>query len=207
MSRSGTDGFSLVETVAAMALTSTIVLALGLIIGLWLPNWRRGFADLQQADLVGLGLERLLEDISVAEYVTPWGGAPGPLFEGDRSSVVFVRSAIGPNARPQLEIVRIAATSDERGPALIRTHAPFAPTASGGPAQPFAFTDPVAIVRAPYQVTFAYADPARVWAQDWRNQERLPQAIRVTIADGSGQRQPVSIVMRLKHTERGAPDR
>ncbi len=206
MNRSGTEGFSLLEMLAALALTSTIVLALGLITGLWLPNWRHGFTDLQQADLVGLGLERLLEDISEAEYVTPSGGAPGPLFEGDHSSVVFVRSAIGPNARPQLEIVRIAATSDEAGPSLIRTRASFAPIAHGGPAKPIVFTDPVAIMGAPYQVTFVYADPARVWAQDWKNQDRLPDVIRVTIADGSGHRQPVSMVIRLKHTARGAPD-
>ena len=207
VSRSGTDGFSLLEMVATIALTSLIVLVLSLIAGQWLPNWRHGFADLQQADLVGLGFERLLGDISVAQYVTPWGGAPGPLFEGDPFSVVFVRTAIGPNARPQLEIVRIAATSDERGPALVRSRAPFAPTMQGGRAQPIEFTDPVTVIRAPYKVTFAYADPTLAWAQDWRNQERLPEAIRLTVADGSGQRQPLSIVMRLKHTARATPDR
>src|SRR5271165_359112 len=107
MSQSRTDGFSPLEAVAAVALTATIILALGSITGLWLPNWRRGFADLQRADLVGQGLALLLDDLSVAEYVTPWGEAPGPLFEGDLSSVVFVRSAIGPDSRPQLEVVRI----------------------------------------------------------------------------------------------------
>src|SRR5208283_418030 len=131
MSQSKTDGFSLLEAVAAISLTATILLALSSITGLWLPNWRRGFADLQRADLIGLGLERLLEDLSVAEYVTPWGDAPGPLFEGDPTSVVFVRSATGPNSRPQLEVVRIAEASDDQGRALMRTHSKFAPIAPG----------------------------------------------------------------------------
>ena len=207
MSRSGSDGFTLLEMTAAIALTSMIFLALSLITAQWLPNWRRGFAVLQQADLVSLGFERLIGDISVAEYVTPWGGAPDPLFEGDRSSVVFVRFAIGPNAKPQLEIVRIAATSDERGPALVRTKAPFAPGALAGSPQPIVFADPVVIIPAPYQVTFEYADPTHVWVQNWKNEERLPQAVRVTIVNGSAQRQPLSIIVPLKHTARGAPDR
>ena len=154
VSQSRTDGFSLLEATASIALTATILVGLSSITGLWLPNWRRGFADLQRADGLGQDLERLLEDLSVAEYVTPWGNAPGPLFEGDPSSVVFVRSAIGPNARPELEVVRFGAGSEERGPALMRTRVSFAPGAPGGPAQPLAFTDPTALVRAPYQITF-----------------------------------------------------
>ena len=207
MSRSRIDGFSLLEAIAAVALTATILLALSSITGIWLPNWRRGFADLQQADLVGEGLERLLEDLSVAEYVTPWGDAPGPLFEGDPASIVFVRSAIGPNARPELEVVRIAAGSDDRGPALMRTRAPFAPSAQGGPEQPLAFGDPVALVRAPYRIAFAFAGAVQVWAQRWKKEERLPAAIRVTLVDASGKRQPMSTIVRLKHTARGVPKR
>lgn len=205
MSRSRTDGFSLLEAVAAVALTATIMLTLSSITGLWLPNWRRGFAGLQRADLVGLGVERLLADLSVAEYVTPWGDAPGPLFEGDPSSVVFVRSAIGPNSRPQLEVVRIAAASDDRGPALIRTHSKFAPIARGRPAQPVAFTDPVALIRAPFRVVFAYAGPEHVWAERWKNEQRLPEAIMVTILDASGRAQAASTVVLLKITAPGVP--
>ena len=205
MSRSGTEGFSLMEAVAAVALTSTIILSLSSITGVWLPNWRRGFADLQRADLVGLGVERLLDDLSLAEYVTPWADAPGPLFEGRPTSVVFVRSAIGPNAGALLEVVRVAEGSDERGPALVRTRSGFAPTARGRPAEPAAFTDPVALIRAPLKVIFAYAGSDHVWAEQWINQDRLPEAIRVTVVDGRGKRQPGSTVVQLKMTAPGAP--
>jgi general secretion pathway protein J len=205
VSPSKTDGFSLLEAVAAVALTATIILALSTVTGLWLPNWRRGFVDLQRADLVGLGLERLLADLSVAEYVTPWGDAPGPLFEGDPSSVVFVRSAIGPNSRPQLEVVRIAEISDDRGPALVRSHSKFAPIARGRPAEPIAFADPVALIRAPFRIVFAYAGPEHVWAERWKNEERLPEDIRVTILDASHRALAASTVVRLKITAPGVP--
>ena len=49
-------GFSLIEAMAALALTAIIILALSSVAGQWLPNWRRGFVDLQRADLLGIGL-------------------------------------------------------------------------------------------------------------------------------------------------------
>jgi general secretion pathway protein J len=207
VSRSRIEGFSLLEAVAAVALTSTIVLALSSITGLWLPNWRRGFEILQRSDLVELGLERIAEDLSVAEFVTPWADAPGPLFEGDPASVTFVRSAIGPNARPELEVVHIAEASDSRGPAFVRTRSRFTPVEPGRPAGPSGSTDPVALIRAPLQVRFAYAGPEHVWAQRWKNEERLPEAIRVTIVDASSRAQVASTVVRLKITAPGVPKR
>ena len=121
---------------ATLALTATIILALSSVAGQWLPNWRRGFVDLQRADLLGVGLERLVNDLSAAEYVTPSAGARAPLFEGDASSVIFVRSAIGPDAYPHLEIVRLAEIKEDRGLAMVRTRARFAPTAPKPPGAP-----------------------------------------------------------------------
>ena len=141
-------GFSLIEAMATLALTATIILALSSVAGQWLPNWRRGFVDLQRADLLGVGLERLVDDLSAAEYVTPSADARAPLFEGDASSVIFVRSAIGPDAYPHLEIVRLAEVKEDRGLAMVRTRARFAPTgpkARDAPAQPIAFGDPVTL--------------------------------------------------------------
>ena len=50
-------GFSMIEALATLALTATIILALSSVAGQWLPNWRRGFVDLQRVDLLGIGLE------------------------------------------------------------------------------------------------------------------------------------------------------
>ena len=123
MKRTNSDsrvaGFSLIEAMATLALTATIILALSSVAGQWLPNWRRGFVNLQRADLLGVGLEQLVDDLSAAEYVTPSGEARAPLFEGDASSVIFVRSAIGPDAYPHLETVRLAEIKEDRGLAMV----------------------------------------------------------------------------------------
>jgi general secretion pathway protein J len=206
MSRARSDplaGFSLIEAMAAVALTATIVAALSSVTGQWLPNWGRGFVNLQRADLLSIGLERLVEDISSAEYVTQWGDAPAPLFEGDASTVTFVRSATGPNSYPHLEVVRFASIKEDRGMSLTRTRAPFTPTAPGGSAHTFSFSDPVALVRAPFHISFAYAGPDRVWVESWKGQERLPDAVRITVHDTAGNRVlTTSTAVRMKVTAR-----
>ena len=200
-------GFSLIEAIAAVALTATIIMLLSGVTGQWLPNWRRGFVDLQRADLLAIGLERVVQDISAAEYVTPSGDAPAPLFEGDETSVTFVRSAIGPDSYPHLEVVRIAEVKDDRGLATTRTRAPFAPRGPGGLAPPFAFGDPVALIRAPFGVSFAYAGPDRVWVANWRGHDRLPDAVRITIRNAAAVNRAVviSTAVTLKVTAPGVP--
>jgi general secretion pathway protein J len=198
-------GFSLLEATAALALTTTIVMALSSVTGQWLPNWRRGFVDLQRADLLGVGVERIVEDVSAAEYVTPSGGAPALLFEGDSSRMEFVRSAIGPNSYPHLEVVRLAQTKDDRGLALTRTRARFTPTAPGERAKPFAFGDAVALIRAPFRVSFAYAGKDRVWVDAWKGQKRLPDAVRITVRDAGNRVLAASTAVRMKVTAEGVP--
>ena len=202
-------GFSLIEAMATLALTATIILALSSVAGQWLPNWRRGFVDLQRADLLGVGLERLVDDLSAAEYVTRSAGAAAPLFEGDASSVMFVRSAIGPDAYPHLEVVRLAEIKEDRGLAMVRTRARFAPTRRTGtsaPAQAIAFGDPVTLIRAPFHISFAYAGPDRVWLPNWKGREQLPEAVRITVRDTIANRVlAASTVARMRITAAGAP--
>src|SRR5262245_169023 len=126
-SRRSRAGFTLIEALLATALMGAILAALATITAQWLPNWNRGFARVQRAELLSLGLDRLVADVAAAEYVAPGRDLPKPVFEGSELSVTFVRSTLGPNTRPGLEIVRIAETGSGQGPLLVRTRAPFVP--------------------------------------------------------------------------------
>jgi general secretion pathway protein J len=204
-----TAGFSLIEAMATLALTAIIIMALSSVAGQWLPNWRRGFVDLQRADLLGVGLERVVDDLSAAEYVTPSAGVEAPLFEGDATSVTFVRSAIGPDAYPHLEIVRLAEIKETRGLAVVRTRARFAPSAPrpAGARQPaIAFADPVTLIRAPFRISFAYAGPDRLWHSSWTGRRQLPEAVRISVRDTIANRVlAASTVARVRVTAPGAP--
>ena len=194
-------GFTLLETMLAVALMGAIVISLGELTGQWMPNWRRGFADLQRADLLSAGLERIVADVSGAEYVSPKAARDAPLFDGRQLSLVFVHDSAGPNEAPHLEYVRLAETVDARGFALVRTRAPFTPGTLDLAAHPPDFADPVVLARAPFRISFAYADPSRVWRDVWPSGPQLPQAVRVTVRDAASQQVlAASTVVTLKVT-------
>jgi general secretion pathway protein J len=115
---------------------------------------------------------------------------------------MFLRTALGPNARPGLEIVRIGEAGSERGPVLVRMRAPFMPIVTGvnDREQPN-FSDPVVLARLPYRVSFAYAGPDRVWRGTWRGAVELPAAIRVTVRDAGSERALAVSTATLVHAD------
>jgi general secretion pathway protein J len=176
-------GFTLIEAMLTTALMVFVIGALATMTREWLRNWDRGFARVQRVDLWAAGLDRLMADLAAAEYVSG-GGAPGPFFDGDERAVTFIRTAVGPNASTSLEVVRIAGESDDRGPALVRWTAPFAPKA-GNPVDG-GFANPVVIMRAPYPIAFSYAGPDRAWRGAWRGKTQLPRTVRVEVPGSAG---------------------
>ena len=124
------SGFTLIEALIAVALMGVILAALTSITSQWLPSWNRGIARAQRSELVRIALDRLIADLGVSEFITPNRDTKTPLFDGTEFSVTFVRTAIGPNARPGLEIVRIAAIPNKGAPVLVRATKPFAPLGS-----------------------------------------------------------------------------
>ena len=128
--RANEAGFTLIEVLVATLLMTVILAALATVTAQWLPNWNRGMARVQRAERLAIGLERMVADLSVAEMIPFNGDSKTPLFEGSELSVTFVRTAVGPNARPGLEIVRLIEKSDAQGLAMVRERASFAPMPS-----------------------------------------------------------------------------
>jgi general secretion pathway protein J len=199
-SRRSRAGFTLIEALLATALMGAILAALATITAQWLPNWNRGFARVQRAEHLSLGLDRLVADLAAAEYIAAGRDLPKPMFEGSELAVMFVRSAVGPNTRPGLEIVRIAETGSGQGPLLVRTRAPFVPFTSNERAAA-RFADPVVLVKSPYRVTFAYAGADRVWQRSWRDAWQLPRAVRVTVRDDATERTLAASTATLVHVQ------
>jgi general secretion pathway protein J len=175
-------GFTLIEVLLATLLMTVILAALATVTAQWLPNWNRGMARVQRAERLAMGLDRMVADLAVAEMVPINGEARTPLFEGSELAVTFVRTAVGPNARPGLEIVRLIEKADDQGLALVRERAPFTPRPSDAQIR---FADQVVLVRSPFRVTFSYAGPDQVWQPNWRGQAQLPDMIRIAVRDGA----------------------
>jgi general secretion pathway protein J len=185
----GEAGFTLFEMLVALLLMVGILAALATVTSQWLPSWNRGFIHVQRTELLGQGLERLVADISAAEFVTANGKAKQPLFDGDELGMRFVRTAIGPNTRPGLEVVSISTMSDDRGTALVRARAPFVSLPETTKIRDLSnFADQVVLMRVPYRAIFSYAGPNHVWQNSWRDADQLPIAIRILVRDAATQR-------------------
>lgn len=198
-------GFTLVEALLATLLMAVILGMLGTVTGQWLPNWNRGFLRIQRSQLLAAGLDRVVADLASATTVSGGVTNEGPLFDGTELSVTFVRTALGPNTVTGLEIVRIAEASDDVGPALVRSTAPFTPentstSRSGG----WHFSNPIVVIRPPYRIAFSYAGPDRVWRDTWRGQAQLPRAVRVRVRDAANSRTLAVSTSTVIHAELSA---
>jgi general secretion pathway protein J len=183
-SKKGSAGFTLIETLAALALMGLILSALASITSQWLPNWNRGFERIQRSESVSIALERISADLGASEFMRPDRETRSALFYGSELSVIFARPSFGPNARPGIDVVRIAETTDSQGFVLTRTRAQFMP----GVAEQLNFTDPVVLLRTPYRVSFSYAGRDQIWKSTWRDAEALPAAVLMTVRDAATER-------------------
>jgi general secretion pathway protein J len=183
--KAGDAGFTLIEVLMATLLMTVILGALATVTAQWLPNWNRGMARVQRAERLAIGLERIAADLSVAEMIPVNSDARAPLFEGAELSVTFVRTAVGPNTRPGLEMIRLIEKADNQGLALVRERAPFTPMPVDAQVR---FADQVVLIRSPFRVSFSYAGADQVWQKEWRGQRQLPDTIRISVRDiASGQ--------------------
>ena len=199
--RAGIAGFTLVEALLATALMGAILAAIGIVTAQWLPNWNRGFNRVQASETLALGLERIVADLAAAEFVTAGASIRTPVFDGTELSVTFLRTALGPNTRPGLELVRIMEVGGDKGLATVRTRARFLPMSRDGVSVQPAPANPVVLVRSPYRVTFSYAGADRVWRNVWRGEGELPKAIRVQLRDATTDRTLSVSTATLVHAE------
>ena len=187
--RAGEAGFTLIETLVALALTGLVLSALANITAQWLPNWNRGMDRIQRSESIGLALERICADLAAAEYVPANREQRQPLFDGSELSVTFVRTALGPNARPGLDVVRIGEITDQRDLVTVRSRAPFAPLQPAASlSEQLQFGDPVVLMRAPFRLSFSYAGRDRIWKSNWHDPDKLPAAIMLTVRDAATER-------------------
>jgi general secretion pathway protein J len=184
LERSGEAGFTLIEMLIATMLMGLILTALATVTAQWLPNWDRGITRLQRDEHFSFALGRIVADLSVAELVPPGNAPHGALFDGAELGVTFVRTAVGPNSHPGLEVVRFRETVDADGLELIREHALYTPLDAGALLR---FADPVVLIGPPFRVTFAYAGPDGAWRPTWHDGVQLPRVIRITVRNSTTQ--------------------
>ena len=185
--RESVAGFTLIETLVALALTGLVLSALATLTARWFPTWNRGIDRIQHSELIGIAMQRIAADLAAAEYVPANRESKKPLFQGSALSVTFVRTSLGPNATVGLDVVRIGEATDQGHLVTLRSRAAFAPLPRGVSAsEQFHLSSPVVLLRPPLRLSFAYAGPDQVFRDDWLDADKLPAAIMLTVRNSSG---------------------
>src|ERR1700733_2248724 len=186
--RAEEGGFTLIESLVALALMGLVLSALANITAQWLPNWNRGLDRIQRSEMIGITLQRIADDLAAAQYVPASGNDKQPLFAGSEQSVTFVRTAIGPNAGIGLDVVHLSETTDPGGLVTVRSRMPFHPLPPESASNQLHFGEPVLLLRAPYRLSCAYAGKYEQWQSSWQDSEKLPAKVRLTVRYASNAR-------------------
>jgi general secretion pathway protein J len=167
------DGFTLIETIAALVLTGLLMTMLSSITGSWLHHWDSGARRAQDVEILVLGANRIAHEIAsaIALPATPLHNTP--LFSGMERQLVLIREAGAPG-ESGLEGVRLQAP-DKGG--LFRSHGRVEELTS---LAAFQADDEVMLLPSEYRVTFAYSGTDASWQPRWSG-ELLPSLIRVTL--------------------------
>lgn len=189
------DGFTLIETIAVLLISGILIASLTILTGQWLKSWDRGVRRLQTAEMLAVGLNRLVADIESALPLSPIGGAKlNPSFVGSEDSMVFVRTAAERSNATALEFVKISA---EPNGSILRERAPFDPKEA---LDTVSTEDTVKLIDPPFSGSFEYRDEAGKWSDEW-SAPNLPSSVRILIKGGKSKIfEKISMVVGTKVT-------
>ncbi|WP_159732817.1 prepilin-type N-terminal cleavage/methylation domain-containing protein [Methylosinus sp. Ce-a6] len=188
-------GFTLVETLAALAVASSIIVGAATLTHHVAFHFDHGARSVDEAERLALAMERLARDFGAASFValTPAGASrkqpeerPAPIaFDGSAERLVFVTaSAIG--ARAALEEIVAFSIEPAGGESarLVRRRAPWLGPRAGLDAANA--QDAVILLEGRFDMSFVYAsieDGAASWRVAWRGEAELPRLVRLDLRD------------------------
>jgi Tfp pilus assembly protein PilV len=196
------SGFTLIEALAMLAITSVIMVGVTALIHDVSRNFDRGTRGASNGERLLLAVERIAQDFGSARFVL-WNSKNGPAvaFTADASSddgsmkVVFVGSA-GVMSGPQGdEVVTLTIEQNDDGVTqLVRRRAPW--TGSRMRAEDIVPSDPVVLIEGKVDISFQFArigpNGALEWSESWTRTDALPRFVRLIVRDRASGRDLLS---------------
>lgn len=181
-------GFSLLEVLAALVITTLLIMALTPLVTQMLATWARGSDVAGMVEFRVSGLVLLRNDLRHAIVWTGYGKFENLLvFRGNETSMSFpAMSGLG-RELDGLQMLSIEVASGTNGQAIIRKRASITGTTYGP------FSNPIVLLSGPDRYFFTYysrdSEPLTVWADPLH----YPAGIALNIVDRRGRLSSVPI--------------
>ena len=176
-------GFTLIEVLAALALSSLILVSLNLA----MTTTRQGVEQTRQSmgsqAAISAAAHVVARDVARIARVRREGDA-GYLFEGSARQMIYPLAERQAAGAGNFFLVRLS-VQDEGGLArLVRERAPFPPGEPPGPTA--SWGDAVVLLEGPFDISFAYRAQRtgeRRWSETWPGTAGMPEQVRLTLED------------------------
>ena len=176
--RTSRAGFSLLEVLASLVVTTLLIMALTPLVTKMLATWLRGSEVVSMVEMQIRGLGVLRDDLT---YAIAWRGfgriEDYLVFRGNETSMSFPAASGLSDGRDGLEMIFVEVTNSADGRALIRRRAAVVGSTRS------AFTDPVVLFSGPYKYVFRYASQDGDEASIWTDPYNLPARVMLNIVD------------------------
>lgn len=198
--RNRNGGFTLIEAITALAISSVIIAAIVTLIHSVAINFDRGTRGVDAADRIMLAVERLASDFSSARYVA-WmtGSGPALAFQGEPADgekparIVFVGGQDSGYGSRSDEVVSLTVENGDGSTRLVRRRAVWSGTDMT--VDHLSPQDPVVLIEGNLDISFVFGrlmpGGGLAWSRDWTDVKTLPRFVRLILRDRATGADPV----------------
>jgi general secretion pathway protein J len=198
--RSPSNGFTLIEVLAALAISSVIIVATATLIHTIAGNFDRGTRGVDAADRLVLATQRLSSDFSSTRFVV-WttGNGPALAFRGEQAvgekpaRIIFVAGSSTGDEPDADELVSLTIERSDDMTRLTRRRAAW--TGPDMSIERASLQDPVVLIEGNLDISFLFGrlmpGGALIWSSAWTDQTALPRYVRVILRDRATGLDPV----------------
>ena len=185
-------GFTLIETLAALAITSVIILSTGGLLYQSVFFFDRGTRTVDQTEQLALAIDSLTRDFGAARFAVQNNGGSAkaafigtPAGDDGPAKIVFV-TAGGKAAGPQgEEVVSMTVEPGDGFKQLVRRRVAWrGPRMHLENARP---GDPVILIKGKLSISFRFSELAKdgklIWRDRWNGESGLPHSVRLNMRD------------------------
>ena len=195
--RGRSNGFTLVELLAALAIAAVIIAASSALVHNVALHFEQGTRTVSDGERLILAIERLAADLGSARFVlrtsddrsaqsnTQLAFIGEPAMGEQPARVVFVGPGGVPANQEGEEVVSLTIEQEDDVTRLVRRRAPWF-----GPRTRFeelTFGDPVILLDGKFLISFAFGqvtqDGKLAWSDAWKGQASLPRYVRLNLRD------------------------